>query len=205
MKIIRHEVGPVDCNCYILFDEDSKEGIIIDAGGNADLILKSINENEIDVKHILCTHGHFDHLIALAELRQTISAPISIHENDKELYENMHVQSLMFGLDLKPNPVINHSLTDGEEISWSKYKIKVIHTPGHTQGGVCFLVENNLFSGDTLFEESIGRTDLPGGSLKQLLNSVKERILILPDDTIVYPGHGEKTTVLHEKNENPYL
>lgn len=205
MNIIRHEVGPVDCNCYILFDEGSKDGVIIDAGGNADIILDSLNKNHINVKHILCTHGHFDHLTGLSEIRKSIDAPISIHEKDRELYDNMHIQSMMFGLSLDSNPVVNHFLKDGEEISFGKYKIKVIHTPGHTQGGVCFLVDGKLFSGDTLFEESIGRTDLPGGSLKQLLQSIKEKILTLPGDTEVYPGHGDKTSVLHEKNNNPYL
>jgi len=203
MKIVRHEVGPVECNCYILSDENTNEGVIIDAGGDADLIVSSIDG--LNIKHILCTHGHFDHLSGLTPLRQTLSAPISIHENDKELYENMQIQAGMFGMELSQNPTINHFLSEDEELSFGCYKIKVIHTPGHTQGGVCFLIDGKLFSGDTLFEESIGRTDLPGGSLQQLLKSVKEKLLTLPDDTVVYPGHGEQTSIKHEKEYNPYF
>ncbi len=205
MLIIRNEVGMVDCNCYIVACEKTGEGIIIDAGGDAGRIVADVRKHNVKVKQILCTHGHFDHLGGLADLVKEINVPISIHEADRELYENMPQQGMLFGLELEPNPVCNHFLQDGENIAFGEHMITVLHTPGHTKGGVCFLIGTDLFSGDTLFEESIGRTDLPGGSMNELINSIKTKLMVLPDETVVYPGHGDKTSIGFEKQNNPYL
>lgn len=202
MKLISLKVGLVDCNCYILACERTNEGVVIDCGGNAMEVVSLIKENNLQIKHILCTHGHFDHLQGLSELRKHIDAPISIHENDHELYLNMKSQGAFFDVDLGKNPPCSHFLKDNEEIKFGDHIIKVIHTPGHTQGGVCFLTEGMLFSGDTLFFESIGRTDLPGGNFSQLISSIKNRLFALPEETTVFPGHEIPTTIKFEKKHN---
>ncbi len=202
MKVLSRRVGLVECNCYVLVCEETNEGVVIDCGGNGDEIAALIKEHNVDVKHVLCTHGHFDHLQGLSALRKHIHAPISIHEKDYELYQNMKSQGAFCDIDLGKNPPCNHFLSDGEEIKFGRHIIKVIHTPGHTQGGVCFLTEGMLFWGDTLFFESIGRTDLPGGNFSQLISSIKNRLFVLPDETLVFPGHEASTTIEFEKKHN---
>lgn len=202
MKILSRVVGLVDCNCYILQCEDTKECVVIDVGGSGEAIADLVNSIDGKVIHILCTHGHFDHLMGLSDFVSKIPAPISIHEADYELYKNMGMQGEYFQLPIEENPKCNHFLKDGEELKFGRHTIKVLHTPGHTQGGVCFLVDNNLFSGDTLFRLSIGRTDLPGGSYKQLIDSIKTKLFVLPDEIKVYPGHEGETLLGFEKKHN---
>ncbi|MFA5778895.1 MAG: MBL fold metallo-hydrolase [Elusimicrobiota bacterium] len=176
MEIIKIPVGYLEANCYIIFDQDSKDAVIIDPGDEAEKILSEINIRKIKPSAIINTHNHFDHTGANNEIKQKINIKLYRPGKDEEIKN--------FG---------------------SLPEIKFLLTPGHTRDGLCILVENHLFSGDTLFANSVGRTDLAGGDFNQLTNSIKTKILTLPDDTIVHPGHGPDTTIEAEKKSNPFL
>ena len=205
MIIERLTVGPIECNCYVVGCSDTKEGVIIDPGGDAADIAATVKKHGLDIKYILCTHGHFDHIEGMSDLTKTVKAPICISEKDLALYDGIQEQGKLFGMNLDAVPKIDILLHDGDELAFGKFKIKVIATPGHTQGGVCFLIDESLFCGDTLFEYSIGRTDLPGGSFSEIIKSIKEKIFVLNENVRAYPGHGEATTIGVEKRFNPYV
>ena len=192
-------------NCYIVYSQKSKEGIIVDPGGDRDKILKTIEENELHIKNIVLTHGHGDHIGAVLELREKLAAPVLIHEDDLIMLQDANINlssSMAIGsVEIKPDKL----LKDGDTIETGDLKVEVIHTPGHTPGCISLKVGKYLLSGDTLFKSSIGRTDLIGGNFDEIIKSIKEKLLVLDDEVIVLPGHGDKTTILAEKMYNPFL
>lgn len=205
MKILRIPAGIYAANCYIIFSQDSKAGIIVDPGGDTDDLIKVINDNNIELKYIVLTHGHGDHIGGVAELKSKFNIPLLIHEADSELLKdgNKNLSNIMGvgSVELIPDKTIK----DGDEILFGELKAIVLHTPGHTKGGICLKINDQLISGDTLFKGSIGRTDLLGGSYEELIDSIKNKLLILPGETIVLPGHGQPSTIKVEKASNPFL
>lgn len=193
-------VGIMDTNCYIFADDKTKETMVIDPGEDADEILKTIKENDLNVKFIILTHGHWDHIGALGELKKQTGALVLIHTMDAESLKDSNMNlSCLFGVD-KNTVSADRLLNDGDEITLGESKVQVIHTPGHTLGGICLKIGNILFSGDTLFNGTIGRTDLYGGDYNTLINSIKMKLFTLDEEVEVYPGHGMKTTIGKEKN-----
>lgn len=202
-KILRMPLGSYQTNCYIIFNKEN-EAIIIDPGAQADDILKAVEERNLKVTKILLTHAHPDHFGALEEVRNALNVPAYIHHIDEEMLEKRSGElSSMLGIKSEPLTA-DKLLNDGDVIKFGDKDIKVIFTPGHTPGGVCYLIDNILFSGDTLFQGSIGRTDLPGGDYDVILNSLKN-LIKLPDDTIVLPGHGPESQISFEKLNNPFI
>jgi len=197
-------VGPFASNCYIVGSQSNKEGMIIDPGDEAKQILKRVKDLELDIRFIVLTHGHIDHTGALKEVREVTGAKVAIHADDAK---SLKVQSLsrIFGLSYPTPPSPDRLLKGGESLDIGDLHFEVLHTPGHTPGGICLLGEGVVFSGDTLFNYGVGRTDLPGGSSSQLLNSIQTRLMTLPDNTVVYPGHGADTTIGAERTGNPFL
>jgi hydroxyacylglutathione hydrolase len=205
MELITIEVAPIGTNCYIL--HNGTEGLIVDPGGDADLIISKLVSLDIKVKYILLTHTHFDHIGALDEIKAAFpDALLCVHELEKEaLYDPARNLSIGFGINYKYSGQIDLELKDGEEIEFASTVIKVIHTPGHTVGGICYHLDDMLFSGDTLFHSSVGRTDLPGGDSVTLLSSIRNKLFSLPGSTKVYPGHMDSTSIGWEKQRNPYV
>ena len=198
-------LGALGTNCYILADNATKMALVIDAPDRPDMILDFLTEKGYTLSGIVLTHGHYDHIQALADLKAKTNAPILIHKNGvKFLNDSNYNLCHCAGLNWSPIEA-DKLLEDGDTISLGLTSLKVLHTPGHTSDGICLYTDNILISGDTLFCQSIGRTDFPTGNLKQLINSIKEKILPLPNDTTVYPGHGPATTIGEERKGNPYL
>lgn len=198
-------VGMIQANCYILGDETTKESVIIDPGGDVPTISRVLEARKLKPVAILATHGHFDHVEALAGVKRATGAPILVHQGDLPLIQGMTGQGLLFGVRVEAAPPPDRFLTDGEEVQFGELSVRVLHTPGHSPGSVSFHMDKKVFVGDLLFAGSIGRTDLQGGDYDTLLHSVKTRIFTLPDDTVVYPGHGPATTVGVEKRTNPFF
>lgn len=201
-------VGPLQCNCSIIACPETKEAIIVDPGGDAPEIKRRVKAAGLKVKYLVHTHAHFDHIGATAELKRDLGAKILLHPEDKFLYDNIQMQGQMFGMALDPTVPVDEQLTDEMCLDFGQHQSLVLHTPGHTPGSVCFHLEgaeSHLFSGDTLFKGSVGRTDLWGGSAEQLMQSIKQRLLPLDDSTTLYPGHGTVSTLWHEKKNNPFL
>jgi hydroxyacylglutathione hydrolase len=200
-------VGPLQCNCTILGDEAAGEAIVIDPGDDITRIQRRINDLGLKLKQILITHGHIDHVGGALKLKRLTGAPIFLNENDLPQLTMMDMQAAWLGV---PTPEVappDESLTDGMTVGLTSCPAQVLHTPGHTQGSVClhFTPLNLLIAGDTLFAGSIGRTDLPGGNTGQIIESIESRLLFLPDDTRVLPGHGPATTIGDERENNPFL
>ena len=199
-------VGMCETNCYIAADSSSKDAIIIDPGDNADAIIETIRTDGLIVRAIVNTHGHADHIAANAALKKQFDCPIMIHELDAPYLADPEANlSALIGYIEPISPPADRLLKDGGEITIGQLVFRVIHTPGHTPGGISLLENEVLFSGDTLFADSVGRTDFPGGSHEQLINSIQEKLLVLPDSTLVYPGHGPLTTIGNERQNNPFL
>ena len=198
-------VGPIEENCYVLRDEDTSEGIIIDPGDNGQEILAYVRDNGIRVKLIVNTHGHWDHIGAVDFLRDELAVGLAIHADDASMLtatrEEMAAYSVFAG-GKRPAEIL---LKDGDNISFGNSSLKVIHTPGHTRGGICLYGGGCLFSGDTLFAGSVGRTDFPGGDYRAILHSVNVQLEQVDDDTRVFPGHGPATRMGRERRCNPYL
>ena len=199
-------VGPVDVNCYVLKDKATGKGAVIDPGGHVERIMSLINDMKADIAEIIITHGHFDHIGALDELRNVVGCGASIHELDAEmLLKSRKNLSIFMGNDASFRPA-ERLLKDGDVIRFGESFLKVIHTPGHTAGGICLYDGDKvLFSGDTLFAGSVGRSDFPGGDHYQLIESVVKALAEVKDETVVYPGHGPETGMGYERKTNPFL
>ena len=218
-KKIIHEILPVgmlQCNCSIIGDPETREALVVDPGDEADRILRVLAKHALTVKAIVSTHAHIDHVGGLRKMQQATGAPVLMHGDDMELYRHLDIQAAWIGMRT-PDPVsIDKFLREGDTLRWGRFEANVFHTPGHTPGSISLYLapkkEENagldggkLLAGDTLFAGSIGRTDLPGGSLEKILHSIHQKLLILPDETIVYPGHGAVTTIGQERAANPFL
>jgi len=200
-------VGPLQCNCSIIGDESSREAMVIDPGDEIEDILALVRKHNLQVKQIVITHAHIDHVGGAMKLRAVTGAPILLNQNDYALLKMLDVQAAWIGMRAPGKVEIDRSITTGETVSAGAHTAQVLHTPGHTEGSIClhFAPEKKLIAGDTLFAGSIGRTDLPGGSMQKIIRSLHDTVLALPDDTVVVPGHGELTTIGEERESNPFL
>jgi glyoxylase-like metal-dependent hydrolase (beta-lactamase superfamily II) len=200
-------VGPLQCNCTLLGDEDAAEAVIIDPGDEVGRIYRRLADLGLKLKQILVTHGHIDHVGGALKLKHLTGAPIFLNENDLPLLKMMEEQAAWVGVPTPDVSAPDVSLTDGLRVGLDRYPAEVLHTPGHTQGSVCLHFEplKMVIAGDTLFSGSIGRTDLPGGNPRQIIDSIETRLLPLADDTRVLPGHGPATTIGAERDHNPFL
>jgi len=205
LQVERLVVGPLDSNCYIVWDDNVKQGVIIDPGEDADAILRRIKELDIKIKYILATHGHFDHVGAVAPLKRELNAEFLAHNEDFFFIEDGENAARRWGFMIEQPPKPDRFIKDGDTIEVGEYKLEVLHTPGHSPGGVSFLHNRMVFGGDTLFQRSIGRTDFRMGSFEELAKSIKTHLYTLPDDTIVYTGHGPITTIGDEKKYNLFV
>lgn len=203
-------VGPLQCNCHILGDEATREAVIIDPGGEPEKILRRVKD--LKVKVLLHTHCHLDHITGTRRMKEETGAKILIHQADRRLYEHLAEQYAktlrLFGLNLGPghDPLpADEFLKDGQTVKFGRHELRVLHTPGHTPGSCCFHGEGKLFSGDTLFRRSVGRTDLEGGDPDREAESIRTRLYTLAPETVVYPGHGPLTHIEEEKEENPFV
>lgn len=206
MILKRLEVGSFATNCYIIGSETSREGIIIDPGDEAERILKEVKDSGLDIKIIVLTHGHSDHTAALKEVKEETGAQMAVHAEDVSTLKQKLLGVIM-GVGFKSPPPPDRLLNDGDTVSVSGLELKVIHTPGHSRGSICLIGDGVLFSGDTLFNFGIGRSDLPGsgGNHEQLIKNINDKLLVLDDDIKVYPGHGPETTIGAERRGNPFL
>lgn len=225
MSALIHEVLPVgwlQCNCSVLGDPQTKEAVVIDPGDEVERILAVIAGHGLKVKAIANTHSHIDHVGGLAKMRAATGAPVLMHAEDLELYRILGEQAAMIGMPMPPLAQVDGLLKEGDSLRWGGYEARVLHTPGHTRGSCCLHIprkskqagedaevtssnESRLIAGDTLFARSIGRTDLWGGSFEDIIASIHSKLLTLPDETLVYPGHGPQTTIGEERESNPFL
>ena len=200
-------VGPLQCNCSVFGDEASGEALVVDPGDEIGRILEILQRHKLKVKAIVITHAHIDHIGGAQKLKQATGAPVYMNENDHTLKRMLPVQAEWLGMDT-PGPIdVDASPADGDSLLVGATEMQVLATPGHTQGSISLYLpsEKKLVAGDTLFRDSIGRTDLPGGDGKQILRSIHEKLMPLPDETVVIPGHGANTTIGREKEMNPFL
>lgn len=199
-------LGPIENNNFLLMDEDSKEAVLIDCTQKSDVIDNALKEYGATLKYVLLTHGHFDHILGINDTKKAYpDCKVLVHEADKTLMDNVNDSAIKFGLYNVEIQKVDEFVKDNEIIKLGENDIKVIYTPGHTQGCVCYLIADMLFSGDTLFYESVGRTDLVGGNFNQLKSSIQEKLFTLDGNIKVYPGHGWATTIEHEKINNQFL
>jgi hydroxyacylglutathione hydrolase len=223
-----HEIIPVgllQCNCSILGDPETREAIVVDPGDDVDRILEILRRHQLKVLAIVSTHTHIDHVGGLARLHRVTGAPVLFHEADLPLYRSLDVQAQWLGIPTPETMRIQDFVKEGDTLRWGGFGAQILHTPGHTPGSISLVVQPTsvpkqaftvaahvkppgasfLLAGDTLFHGSIGRTDLPGGSFPQILSSIREKLLVLPDEVIVFPGHGDTTTIGEERDQNPFL
>jgi hydroxyacylglutathione hydrolase len=214
-----HEILPVgrlQCNCSILGDPETREALVLDPGDEVDRILDVLARHSLTVRAIVSTHAHIDHVGGLRKLQQVTGAPVLMHGDDLELYRNLDVQAAWLGMRAPDAAKVDQELREGDKLRWGRFEASVLHTPGHTPGSVSLYLPpetrlpnapgaGRLFAGDTLFAGSIGRTDLWGGSLEQIMRSIHEKLIVLPEETVVYPGHGDITTIGEERASNPFL
>lgn len=200
-------VGPLQCNCSVIGDDASREAIVIDPGDDVADVLAIIQKHNLKVQQIIITHAHIDHVGGAKKLQTATGAAILLNQNDYALLKMLDVQAAWLGMAPPGKVEIDESVGQADKIRVGSLSADVLHTPGHTEGSVClyFPMEKKLIAGDTLFAGSIGRTDLPGGSFEKIIESLHEKVLALPDDTIVIPGHGELTTIGKERESNPFL
>jgi hydroxyacylglutathione hydrolase len=200
-------VGPLQCNCSIIGDETSREAMVIDPGDDISDLLAIIQKHNLTVKQIVITHAHIDHVGGAMKLRAATGAPILLNHNDYTLLKMLDLQADWIGMQSPGKVEIDHSLNEQDTVKAGSLIANVMHTPGHTEGSIClyFPAENKLIAGDTLFAGSIGRTDLPGGSFEKIMRSLHDKLLSLPDETAVVPGHGPLTSIGAERESNPFL
>ena len=198
-------VGPIMANCFIVGCENTKSAVVIDPGDEADKILMTLAESQLTVKYIINTHGHFDHVGANKRLKEATGADILIHQDDAFMLEHISSASMAFGLKVEDSPPADRTLADGDTVTFGDITLTVIHTPGHSPGGISLVTDKVVFVGDSLFYGSIGRTDFPGGDYNTLISSIKTKLFPLGDDVKVYTGHGPATTIGQEKRMNPFL
>ncbi len=200
-------VGPLQCNCSIIGDETTREAMVIDPGDDIADILALIGKHNLQVKQIVITHAHIDHVGGAMKLRAATGAPILLNQNDSALLKMLDIQAAWIGMPAPGKVEIEQSIGESDKVQAGPLVAQVMHTPGHTEGSIClyFPAEKKLVAGDTLFAGSIGRTDLPGGSFDKIIRSLQEKVLALPDDTVVIPGHGPRTTIGEERESNPFL
>ena len=201
-------VGPLQCNCSILVDENSRDAVVIDPGDEAPRIVAAVEKEKARVLALLHTHAHFDHVGATSAVAMATSAAIRLHPADRPLYDALPEQAALFGMTAGPPSPVDQPLEDGEMVAFGGAALRVLHTPGHTPGSCCFLLEGEsprLFAGDTLFRRSIGRTDLWGGDTDQILASIRAKLYSLPPATPVICGHGPRTTIGEERASNPFV
>jgi glyoxylase-like metal-dependent hydrolase (beta-lactamase superfamily II) len=195
----------IQANCYILGDEASREAVVIDPGGDVPVLVRNLETAGLKAVAILATHGHFDHVEGLAQLKQALGAPVLMHRDDLPLVQDMTNQGAMFGVRVQQAPDPDRFVVEGDTIRFGDLSLAVLHTPGHSLGSVSYHIDDKVFVGDLLFAGSIGRTDLAGGDYATLIASVRKKIFTLGDATTVYPGHGPATTVGAEKRTNPFF
>lgn len=205
MILKQYIAGPIEANNYLLADEISKEAVLIDCSERVQQILDDVKELGLNVKYILLTHGHFDHVMGVNSMKDELGAKVLINEKDKDQISMTKTILNTFGIFVDKNPVYDEFIDGNSELTIGNFPIKVLETPGHTEGGLSYYVDGKLFSGDTLFKHYVGRTDLPGGSYEKLENSVKNVLYKFPDDTQVFPGHNEMTTIGYEKKHNEII
>jgi len=205
MQLARLVVGPLQVNCYIVYDEKTKEAIVIDPGDDGPEILHLVNGKGLKVKYVINTHAHFDHVGANKVLKDATGAELLIHEGDSKLLGATANQARMFGMTAPSSPKADRFVKHGDVIQAGAVSLKVLHTPGHSAGGISLAGDGVVFTGDALFAGSIGRTDLMGGDLTTLITSIKEHLMTLPDETVVLSGHGPQSTIGEERRENPFL
>jgi hydroxyacylglutathione hydrolase len=200
-------VGPLQCNCSIIGDETTRDAIVIDPGDDIADVLAAVGKHNLTVKQIVITHAHIDHVGGAMKLRAATGAPILLNQNDSALLKMLDVQAAWLGMAPPGKVEIDHSVGESDKVQVGPLVAQVLHTPGHTEGSIClyFPLEKKLIAGDTLFAGSIGRTDLPGGSFDKIIRSLHEKVLALPDDTVVVPGHGPLTSIGEERENNPFL
>jgi hydroxyacylglutathione hydrolase len=223
-----HEILPVgmlQCNCHVVGDAGSREAIVIDPGDDAARIVEVIERHRLKVTAIVVTHTHIDHVVGLRRVHEATGAPVYVHADDLDLYRHLDEQAVWLGWKAPESVKIDQLVHEGDAIRWGRYEAQILHTPGHTPGSICLYMPSDvpresektddpaaavrrtgqLFAGDTLFAGSIGRTDLWGGSFSEIIRSLKGKLLALPDTTVVFPGHGEATTIGQERETNPFL
>lgn len=197
-------VGPLGANCYIIADERTRDTIIIDPGDEPDRIIDIIKENNLKVKYIICTHAHFDHVGAVADVKNETDAKVVIHQDELEIYNSAMDHAALWGYELEPLPEPDMFVNEGDKLEIGNLKFEILHTPGHSPGGICLYGEDIIFTGDTLFAGSVGRTDFYGGDLNKLKKSFL-RLMSLPPDTKVFAGHGPSSTIRSEKTGNFFI
>lgn len=200
-------VGPLRCNCSIIGDENTREAMVIDPGDDIEDVLTVLNKHGLTVKQIIVTHAHIDHVGGAMKLRSATGAPILLNENDYALLQMLDEQAAWIGMAAPEKVEVDQNARPADTVKAGSLAAQIIHTPGHTEGSIClyFATEKRLIAGDTLFAGSIGRTDLPGGSFDKLIRSIHEKVLTLPDETVVVPGHGSLTSIGEERESNPFL
>jgi len=198
-------VGPIETNCFLISCPETRKGIILDPGGDPDLIEARIEKARLEPIEIISTHGHSDHIASVADLKDRYGIPFAIHSADLEIVKHSLREAPFWGMGRIRDPKVDRVLSAGDAVAFGTVNGTVIHTPGHTPGGISIMFGDCVFVGDTLFSRSIGRTDLYGGDLDTLFRSIREELFTLPDETVVYCGHGPQTSVGEEKRENPFL
>lgn len=205
MIIQKIEVGPFASNCYVVGAESGHEGVIIDPGAGGKEILKHVKDLGLEIKYIVLTHGHIDHVGALKEVKEETNADIVIHADDAASLQSRNPLNMMYRMSMQSLPPPDRLIKGGDSLNMGDLRLLVLHTPGHTPGGISLLGDEAVFTGDTLFNLGIGRTDMPGGSHIELMESIHTQLMTLPDNTAVYPGHGPPTTIGIERQWNPFL
>ena len=198
-------VGPIMANSFVLGCEETHEAAVIDPGDEADRILLALAESDLSLKYIINTHGHLDHVAANRRLKEITGAPILIHPLDAPMLNQVASSAAAWGITAENSPPPDRELEDGDKVTFGNINLRVIHTPGHTPGGISLCTDREVFVGDTLFAGSIGRTDFPGGSFETIKKSIRQKLFALDDDFTVYPGHGPTTTIAEERRTNPFV